>query len=70
MSRYFKDSIRFGYSLYSGGMAIVFGFICKEFKDSITANGNKIGSVPVGHVVKLTKCYEDMKFFLESLLYS
>ena len=24
-------------------------------------NGNKIGSVPVGHSMKLTECYEGMK---------
>ena len=29
-----------------------------------------MGSVPVGHSVKLSECYEDMKFVLESLLCS
>ena len=30
-------------------------------------NGNKIGSVPVGHSVKPTEYYEEMKFLLKSL---
>ena len=42
----------------------------KSLKTILLHNGNKIGSVPVGHSMKLTECYEDMKFLLESLLYS
>ena len=32
-------------------------------------NGNKVGSVPVGHSVKLTESYEDIKYVLNSLQY-
>ncbi|XP_076804583.1 uncharacterized protein LOC143448650 [Clavelina lepadiformis] len=42
----------------------------KSLKVVLLHNGNKIGSVPVGHSVKLTECYEDMKFLLKSLQYS
>ena len=50
-------------------MAIVFGLICKSWKVVLLHNCNKVGSVPVGHSVKLIKCYEDIKFVLESLQY-
>ena len=42
----------------------------KSLKVVLLHNGNKVGSVPVGHSVKLTECYEDIKFVLESLQYS
>lgn len=42
----------------------------KSLKTVLLHNGNKSGSVPVGQSVKLTECYEDMKFLLESLQYS
>ena len=46
--------------------------ICKEFEDSIATQllHNKVGSVPVGHSMKLTESYENLKFVLESLQYS
>ena len=39
----------------------------KCLKAMLLHNGNKIGSVPVGHSVKPTKYYEEMKFLLKSL---
>ena len=42
----------------------------KSFKVVLLHNGNKVGSVPVGFSVKLTECYKDIKFVLESLQYS
>ena len=42
----------------------------KSLKAILLHNWNEIGSVPVGPSVKLTECYEDMKFLLESLQYS
>ena len=42
----------------------------KSLKVVLLHNGNKVGSVPVRHSVKLTECYEDIKFVLESLQYS
>ena len=42
----------------------------KSLKIVLLHNGNKVGSVPVGHSVKLTESYEDIKFVLESLQYS
>ena len=52
-------------------MAIIFGLIHKEFKSAVLLhNGDKLGSVPVGHSVELGKSYEDMKYLLEVLQYS
>ena len=42
----------------------------KSLKVVLLHNGNKVCSVPAGHSVKLTECYEDIKFVLESLQYS
>ena len=41
----------------------------KSLSAILLHNGNKIGSIFVGHSVKLTE-YEDMKFLMESLQYS
>ena len=42
----------------------------KSLKVVLLHNGNKVGSVPVEHSVKLIECYEDIKFVLKSLQYS
>jgi len=42
----------------------------KSLKVVLLHIGNKLGSVPVGHSVKLAECYGDMKFVLECLQYS
>ena len=42
----------------------------KSLKAVLLHNGNKLGSVPVGHSVKLTETYENMKYLLEALQYS
>ena len=41
----------------------------KSLKVVLLHNGNKVGSVPIGHSVKLTECYKAIKIFLESLQY-
>ena len=42
----------------------------KSLKIVLLHNGNKVGSVSVGHSVKVTESYEDIRFVLESLQYS
>ena len=37
LSRYFMINISFDHSLHFGGMAIVFGLICEDYKGNITA---------------------------------
>ena len=42
----------------------------KSLKVVLLHNGNKVGFVLVGHSVKLTECYKNIKFVLESLQYN
>ena len=42
----------------------------KSLKAILLHNGNNISSVPVGHSVKPSECYKDMKLLLESIKHS
>ena len=49
---------------------MILDLFVKSLLGILLHNGNKIGSVPVGHLVKLSECYKDMNLLLESVQYS
>ena len=49
---------------------LILDLFVKGLQEILLHNGNKTGSVPVGHSAKLTEWYEDMNLLFEFLQYS
>ena len=58
-----------GIEYFPGEWRLFLDSSVKSLKAVLLHNGYKVGSAPVGHSVKLTESYEDIKYVLNSLQY-